>query len=226
MKSDTSSHLKHSTIAQLQNLKINIMKEEEKQWFLIKSSWIEWLEDLSMEDRGEFFTALYTKEVPNGIAGAFIKNNIEEFNRVNQYSQKKREINQRNGLSGGAPKGNTNAVKKTTEKQPKNNPTKTHYQPILDKIQPTNKHIDTDIDTSIVIDREIEIDKEIEYSNKIVNNILEDDIQNISYKVFQYKSSTEKESIYNRILEIPESNRTYAQSIILSTYKPVESIIQ
>ncbi len=220
MKSDTSSHIKHSSIAQLQNLKINIMKQEEKQWFLIKSCWIEWLEDLSMEDRGEFFTALYTKEVPKGIAGAFIKNNIEEFNRVNQYSQKKREINQRNGLSGGAPKGNTNAVKKTTEKQPKNNPTTTDYQPTLDKIQPKNKLID--IDTSIGIDK----GKEIEYSNKIVNNILEKEIHNISYKEFLNKLSNEKDNIYFYILNIPESYRTFNQSAIVSKYKPVENIIQ
>jgi hypothetical protein len=198
------------------------MKEEEKQWFLIKSSWIEWLEDLSMEDRGEFFTALYKKEVPKGIAGAFIKNNIEEFNRVNLYSQKKREINQKNGLNGGAPKGNTNAVKKTTEKQPNNNPTKTNYQPILDKLQPTNKLIDTDIDKSIVIDKGIEI----EYSNKIVNNILEKEIQNISYKEFLKKLSIEKDSIYYSILNIPEYDRTFPQSTIISNYKPVEKIVQ
>lgn len=204
------------------------MKQEEKQWFLIKSSWIEWLEDLSMEDRGEFFTALYTKEVPNGIAGAFIKNNIEEFNRVNQYSQKKREINQRNGLSGGAPKGNTNAAKKTTENQPKNNPKTTDYQAILDKIQPKNKLIDTSIDTSIGIgiDKGIEINKGIEYSNKIVNNILEKEIQNISYKEFLKMLSNEKDNIYYSILNIPESNRTFNQSAIVSKYKPVENIIQ
>ena len=95
------------------------MADKEKLWFLIKHSWIDWLEDLSMEQRGEFFTALYTGEVPKGIAGAFVKNNIEEFRRVNAFKEKISKTNQRNGLQGGAPKGNTNA-KKSTENQPKN----------------------------------------------------------------------------------------------------------
>ena len=104
------------------------MAEKEKLWFLIKHSWIEWLEDLSMEQRGEFFTALYTGEVPNGIAGAFVKNNIEEFHRVNAYKEKISKKNQRNGIQGGAPKGNANA-KKTTQNQPKYNPNTTNLQP-------------------------------------------------------------------------------------------------
>ena len=125
------------------------MAEKEKLWFLIKHSWIEWLEDLSMEQRGEFFTALYTGEVPKGIAGAFVKNNIEEFHRVNAYKEKISKKNQSNGIQGGAPKGNANA-KKTTQNQPTNNPNTAD-------LQPTNNLID--IDTDKDIDTKIGLDK-------------------------------------------------------------------
>lgn len=193
------------------------MKEEEKQWFLIKSSWIDWLEDLSMEDRGEFFTALYTKEIPNGIAGAFIKNNIEEFNRVNQYSQKKREINQRNGLSGGAPRGNTNAVKKTTEKQPKNNPKTTNYQAIIEKIQPKNKHIDIDTSIDTSINKDIVRDKEIENSIDIIDNNYNKQIVNSNsrYNIEQAKRERdrilEKEKQLEQDKVMEEFNRIFQQ---------------
>ncbi len=148
------------------------MAEKEKLWFLIKHSWIEWLEDLSMEQRGEFFTALYTGEVPNGIAGAFVKNNIEEFHRVNAYKEKISKKNQRNGIQGGAPKGNTNA-KKTTQKQPINNPN-------TNNLQPKNNLIDTDIDTNIDLDKV----KDNKIKERDINKEKQEDIDKMFLELF------------------------------------------
>ena len=189
------------------------MEDKEKLWFLIKSSWIDWLVDLSMEQRGEFFTALYTGEKPEGIAGAFVKNNIEEFRRVNDYKAKSSKTNQINGKMGGAPKGNANAKKY----QPKNKQKTTEYQAIISNLQAENKHIDKDIatpiDTNTGLDREI--DKEL---YKVISNNT-----NISFKDFISKSREEKDACYNSILNIPAKNRTYGQSAIISLHKMVEN---
>lgn len=59
------------------------MKTKAQEWFLIKKNWIDWIDELSMEQRGELLTALYTKQLPEGLLGTLVKSHMEEFERVN-----------------------------------------------------------------------------------------------------------------------------------------------
>ena len=60
------------------------MRTKAQEWFLIKKNWMEWIEDLTMEQRGELLTSLFTRQVPEGLLGTLVKSHMEEFDRVNQ----------------------------------------------------------------------------------------------------------------------------------------------
>lgn len=69
-------------------------KTQTQEWFLIKKNWKEWILDLSMEERGQLLTALYTNELPEGLLGTLFKSHIEEFDRVNAKAREAKKQRQ------------------------------------------------------------------------------------------------------------------------------------
>ena len=119
------------------------MKTKAQEWFLVKKNWMEWIEDLSMEQRGELFTALYTGQLPEGLLGTLVKSHMEEFARVNENREeglaKRREASKKG-----------NAVK--YQSTPSGNLEGNDSTPILSRTKTktkTNTEIDTNIDLGI-----------------------------------------------------------------------------
>ena len=121
------------------------MKTKAQEWFLVKKNWMEWIEDLSMEQRGEFFTALYTSQLPEGLLGILVKSHMEEFARVNENREeglaKRREASKKGNevKYQSTPSGNLEGVDST----PSLSRTKTKTK--------TSTEIETNIDLGIEI---------------------------------------------------------------------------
>ena len=58
-----------------------------QQWFLVKLNWYDWMKDLTDEEVGKFFKALYSSSEPEGMLGVLFKSHYEEFIRVNEKRQ-------------------------------------------------------------------------------------------------------------------------------------------
>lgn len=119
------------------------MKTKAQEWFLVKKNWIDWIEDLDMEQRGILLTALYTKQVPEGLLGTLVKSHMEEFDRVNEKREeglaKRREASK---------KGNEIKYQST----PSGNPVEVDTTPSLSPTKTkTNTKIDTDTKRKISI---------------------------------------------------------------------------
>lgn len=105
------------------------MDELKRGGFVFYHSYYEAYKDMSYENKINFMESLldyafYGKEPVfenrmESIAFKLIRANMDVNNR--RY-----DANVENGKKGGAPKGNSNAKKKTTQKQAKNNPETTH----------------------------------------------------------------------------------------------------
>lgn len=123
------------------------MKTKAQEWFLIKKNWLEWLEELSMEERGQVLTSLYTKQLPEGLLGTLIKSHMDEFDRVNDKREeglaKRRAASKKGNLikSNSTPSGNPNVTLSTPSLARTKTNTKTNTM--------TNTKIDTPIEKSI-----------------------------------------------------------------------------
>jgi len=95
------------------------MKTKAQEWFLIKKNWIDWIEELTLEQRGELLTSLYTKQLPEGLLGTLVKSHMDEFDRVNDKREeglsKRREASKKGNLikSNSTPSGNPNVTLST-----------------------------------------------------------------------------------------------------------------
>ena len=76
------------------------MATVKQEWFLIKKNWSDWLLDLTDEEVGQFFKALYTGEVPPGLIGVFVKSHVEEFIRVNDKAIENKKARSEAGKKG------------------------------------------------------------------------------------------------------------------------------
>lgn len=129
------------------------MKTQAQEWFLIKKNWIEWLEELSMEERGQVLTSLFTKQLPEGLLGTLIKSHMDEFDRVNNKREeglaKRREASKKGNevRHNSTPSGNplTPSLSRTKTKTKTN--TGTGINTITMKETPIEK--DTDIESIV-----------------------------------------------------------------------------
>jgi hypothetical protein len=76
------------------------MATQKQEWFLVKKNWQDWLLDLSDQEIGQFFKALYSGELPSGVMGAFVKSHVEEFLRVNEQAEKNKQARSEAGKKG------------------------------------------------------------------------------------------------------------------------------
>jgi hypothetical protein len=75
---------------------------EKQKWFLIKENWKDWLGNMSDEDAGKFFKALYSGEIPDGMVGVLYSSHVDEFNRINEEREKTLDKFREAGAKGAA----------------------------------------------------------------------------------------------------------------------------